>query len=159
MRKLDLVAWLADGHLYHLELQSSNDAEMAKRMLDYYLLLWKRYGVVPVQHVIEEETVHMPVIIDPMENRVIKRYFLQGKEEGRVEGKQEGARTEAAGLLTRLLERRFGRLPKAQHSRSGHSGRLEPAFAGRRHSRRGSAIQLIFQPSVTCARRFATPAV
>ncbi len=113
MRKLDLVAWLADGHLYHLELQSSNDAEMAKRMLDYYLLLWKRYGVVPVQHVIEEETVHMPVIIDPMENRVIKRYFLQGKEEGRVEGKQEGARTEAAGLLTRLLERRFGRLPKA----------------------------------------------
>ena len=55
----------------------------------------------------------MPVIIDPMENRVIKRYFLQGKEEGRVEGKQEGARTEAAGLLTRQLQRRFGRLPKA----------------------------------------------
>src|SRR5258708_37630870 len=207
MRKLDLVAWLADGRLYHLELQSARAAEMAKRMLDYYLLLWKRYGVVPVQqliyvgkrplamsteilhdnltfrspiidmrvldsevflrspaiegtllailcrltdkkvavrrilariaqlpasqrfnalsqllllsglrsleHVLEEETVHMPVIIDPMENRVIKRYFLQGKEEGRVEGEQEGARKEAAGLLTRLLERRFGRLPKA----------------------------------------------
>jgi hypothetical protein len=61
-----------------------------------------------LEHVIEEENVHMPVIIDPMENGVIKRYFLQGKEEGRVEGKQEGeqegARKEAAGLLTLLLD-------------------------------------------------------
>jgi predicted transposase YdaD len=55
----------------------------------------------------------MPVIIDPMENRVIRDYFLQGKEEGRAEGEQEGARKEAASLLTRLLERRFGPLPEA----------------------------------------------
>ena len=59
----------------------------------------------------------MPAIIDPMENRAIKRYFLQGKEEGmqkgRVEGEQEGARKEAMSLLTRQLERRFGPLSKA----------------------------------------------
>ena len=55
----------------------------------------------------------MPVTIDLMENRVIRDYFLQGKEEGRVEGEQEGARKEAMTLLTRLLERRFGPLPEA----------------------------------------------
>src|SRR5437899_5096563 len=52
MNKLDLVAWLADGRLYHLELQSGNDPDMARRMLEYYFLLWKRYGVPPVQQVI-----------------------------------------------------------------------------------------------------------
>ena len=47
MNKLDLVAWLTDGRLYHLELQSGNDRTMAWRMLEYYFLLWKRYGVKP----------------------------------------------------------------------------------------------------------------
>ena len=51
MNKLDLVAWLTDGRLYHLELQSGNDPEMAPRMLEYYLLLWKRYGVRPLQQI------------------------------------------------------------------------------------------------------------
>jgi len=52
MNKLDLVAWLADGRLYHLELQSANDPNMAWRMLEYYFLLWRRYSVQPVQQVI-----------------------------------------------------------------------------------------------------------
>ena len=52
MNKLDLVAWLADGRLYHLELQSENDPDMPWRMLEYYFLLWRRYGVEPVQQVI-----------------------------------------------------------------------------------------------------------
>src|SRR6266571_6264494 len=52
LNKLDLVAWLTDGRLYHLELQSGNDPDMACRMLEYYLLLWKRYGVRPLQQVI-----------------------------------------------------------------------------------------------------------
>src|SRR5713226_3007184 len=52
MNKLDLVAWLADGRLYHLEFQSGNDPNMDWRMLEYYFLLWKRYGVQPVQQVI-----------------------------------------------------------------------------------------------------------
>src|SRR5438067_10548544 len=208
MNKLDLVAWLTNGSLYHLELQSGNDPNMAWRMLEYYLLLWKRYGVPAVQHVIyvgarpmamiadirhenltfryrvidmsamdsevllqsssiednllailcrlsdaraavrrilarivqlptpqrlnamsqllvlsglrkleyivQEERVRMPVTIDLMENRVIRDYFLQGKQEGRQEGEQqgraEGAREEAMSLLTRQLERRFGPL-------------------------------------------------
>ena len=42
----------------------------------------------------------MPVTIDLMENRVIRDYFLQGKQE------------EAKNLLTRQLERRFGPLPE-----------------------------------------------
>src|SRR5437867_3916011 len=37
MNKLDLVAWLTDDRLYHLELQSGNDADMARRMVEYYL--------------------------------------------------------------------------------------------------------------------------
>jgi hypothetical protein len=49
---INVVAWLADGRLYHLELQSGNDSNMAPRMLEYYFLLWKRYGVPPVQQVI-----------------------------------------------------------------------------------------------------------
>src|SRR2546427_8975125 len=52
MNKLDLVAWLTDGRLYHLELQSGNDPEMAQRMLEYYLLLWKWYGGRPFQQLI-----------------------------------------------------------------------------------------------------------
>jgi predicted transposase YdaD len=214
MNKLDLVAWLTDDRLYHLELQSGNDVDMPWRMLEYYLLLWKRYAVAPVQqviyvgsrpmamsaeiqhenltfryrvidmreldsevllqspaiednllailcrlndtraavrrilariaqlppsqrlnamsqllvlsglrrleYVIKEESAQMPVTIDLMENRVIRDFFLQGKQEGkqegelkgRAEGEQEGARKEALLLLTRLLERRFGPLPE-----------------------------------------------
>ena len=70
-------------------------------------------GLRRLEYVIKEETARMPVTIDLMENRVIRDYFLQGKEEGRVEGEQEGARKEAMSLLTRLLERRFGPLPEA----------------------------------------------
>src|SRR5258707_1504913 len=52
MSKLDLVAWLTDGRLYHLELQSGNDPDMDRRMVEYYLLLWRRYGVPPVQQLL-----------------------------------------------------------------------------------------------------------
>src|SRR5260221_5792213 len=52
MNKLDLVAWHGNGRLYQLELQSANDPNMAWRMLEYYFLVWRRYGVQPVQQVI-----------------------------------------------------------------------------------------------------------
>jgi len=65
-------------------------------------------GLRRLEAVIKEETARMPVIIDLMENTVIRGYYLQGKEEG----KQEGARDEAMTMLTRLLERRFGPLPE-----------------------------------------------
>lgn len=50
-RRLDLVMLLADGTLLHLELQSTNDGEMGLRMLEYYVLLWRRYRK-PVRQVV-----------------------------------------------------------------------------------------------------------
>ncbi|MBI2685642.1 MAG: hypothetical protein HYX27_04945, partial [Acidobacteria bacterium] len=42
-RRLDLVLLLANETLVHIEMQSSNDGDMALRMLEYYALLWRRY--------------------------------------------------------------------------------------------------------------------
>jgi len=47
----------------------------------------------------------MPIEIDLMENKVIREYFLKGKQEGQVKGEEQGAR----GLLTRQLELSKGR--------------------------------------------------
>jgi len=52
MRRPDLVVRLTDGRMYHLELQSENDAAMPWRMLEYYGLLYQRYGQQPLQHVL-----------------------------------------------------------------------------------------------------------
>lgn len=52
MRRPDLVVRLTDGRVYHLELQSDNDAAMPWRMLEYYGLLYQRYGRQPLQHVL-----------------------------------------------------------------------------------------------------------
>jgi len=52
MRRPDLVVRLTDGRLYHLELQSANDPAMPWRMLEYYGLLYQRYGQQPLQHVL-----------------------------------------------------------------------------------------------------------
>ena len=52
MRRPDLVVRLTDGRLYHLELQSDNDAAMPWRMLEYYGLLSQRYEQQPLQHVL-----------------------------------------------------------------------------------------------------------
>jgi len=47
LRRPDLAVRLTDGRLYHLELQSTNDATMPWRMLDYYSLLRQHYGQAP----------------------------------------------------------------------------------------------------------------
>lgn len=52
MRKPDFVARLADGTLYHLDLQSDNDDDMHWRMLQYYFLLYRVYRKTPVQQVL-----------------------------------------------------------------------------------------------------------
>lgn len=52
MRRPDYVARLKDGRIYHLEIQSDNEVEMAWRMLDYYTLLRRLYGQPPVQQVL-----------------------------------------------------------------------------------------------------------
>lgn len=52
VRRADLLAELETGELFHMELQSTNDARMAKRMLEYRLLIEKAYERVPVQMVL-----------------------------------------------------------------------------------------------------------
>ncbi|MBK7993109.1 MAG: DUF4351 domain-containing protein [Blastocatellia bacterium] len=43
---------LSNGRIYHLELQSIDDEEMVLRMLEYYWLIFKQYGQIPLQQVI-----------------------------------------------------------------------------------------------------------
>ncbi len=50
--RADLVAWLENGCLFHLEFQSYNDARMNWRMLDYYAQLCQQYDVPPLQVVL-----------------------------------------------------------------------------------------------------------
>ncbi|MFY9225454.1 MAG: hypothetical protein WAQ98_22450, partial [Blastocatellia bacterium] len=38
--------------IYHLELQTNDSEEMDWRMLEYFLLLYKQYKVVPIQQVL-----------------------------------------------------------------------------------------------------------
>lgn len=52
LRRPDLVVRLTDGRLFHLELQSDNDATMPWRMVDYYSLLRQHYGQAPHQQVL-----------------------------------------------------------------------------------------------------------
>ncbi len=44
-QRVDFVCRLADGGIFHLEFQSTNEPAMARRMLDYYVALFKKYGV------------------------------------------------------------------------------------------------------------------
>src|SRR3989442_244377 len=86
----------------------------APRRLNAMSQLLVLSGLRKLEYVIREESARMPVTIDLMENRVIRDYFLQGKQEGeqegRAEGERQGAKKEAMSLLTRQLERRFGPL-------------------------------------------------
>src|SRR5690349_15290450 len=52
VRRPDLVVRLVNGRLFHLELQSTNDAEMPRRMLEYYCLLLDEYHEPPLQQVL-----------------------------------------------------------------------------------------------------------
>src|SRR5690349_902464 len=62
VRRPDLLVRLIDGRLYHLELQSSNDSEMAWRMLEYLLLIHRQFGNAPLQQVlyVGDKPVAMP---------------------------------------------------------------------------------------------------
>lgn len=50
--RADLVAWLENDKLFHLEFQSSNDSRMSWRMLDYYAQLCQKYDLPPLQVVL-----------------------------------------------------------------------------------------------------------
>ena len=51
-RRADLVAWLANQELLHLEVQSSSDSDMLWRELEYCSLIAERYGQLPHQIVL-----------------------------------------------------------------------------------------------------------
>jgi predicted transposase YdaD len=52
MRKPDFVARLKDGRIFHLEIQSGDDANMPWRMLEYYPPIRREYGQPPIQVVL-----------------------------------------------------------------------------------------------------------
>lgn len=43
-RRVDLLGESADGRLVHIELQSTNDPNMAVRMLEYSAAVFRRFG-------------------------------------------------------------------------------------------------------------------
>ena len=51
-RRPDLVVWLEDGRLFHLELQSTPDPNLDWRMLEYYLIFRRDLRVEPEQIVL-----------------------------------------------------------------------------------------------------------
>lgn len=50
--RVDLLGETADGGLIHVELQSSNDPDMALRMAEYWVAVYKRFGKAPDQVVL-----------------------------------------------------------------------------------------------------------
>ncbi len=45
--RVDMLARLEDGRLYQLELQTTNDPQMARRMLEYFVLFSGQYSEIP----------------------------------------------------------------------------------------------------------------
>ena len=60
-------------------------------------------GLRGLEDEVAKEASHMPVIIDLMENKVVREIYQRGTAEGKAEGERS--------MLIRLLERRFGPLP------------------------------------------------
>ncbi len=65
-QRVDFVCRLADGGIFHMEFQSSNDPAMAQRMLDYFVALYRKYGSAPRQFVlyVGKEPLKMPDSLD-----------------------------------------------------------------------------------------------
>jgi hypothetical protein len=51
-RRVDLLGEAADGHLLHIELQSTNDTNMALRMMEYCAAVFRQFGRFPEQVVL-----------------------------------------------------------------------------------------------------------
>jgi predicted transposase YdaD len=123
-RRLDLVMLLANETLLHLELQSSNDRDMALRMLEYYTLLWRRYRKPVGQVVLYVGTPRMRMV-DRLESESLRyRYSLRDVREWRAEellasslfGDQVlailGGTSDAPGVVHGVLERIVGMAPE-----------------------------------------------
>ncbi|MEW6125458.1 MAG: hypothetical protein AB1757_00225 [Acidobacteriota bacterium] len=78
-----------------------------KKFLDNVEKLLILSGLRNVEEVVIREVKRMPVAIDLMENKVIRKYFEQGEQSGMRKGVQKGE----AAMVRYMLEARFGKLP------------------------------------------------
>jgi hypothetical protein len=69
-------------------------------------------GLRRLAKLVEQEARKMPIHINILENEVLGPVFLKGLQEGRDEGLQTGLRTGEIAVLRRLIEKRFGALPR-----------------------------------------------
>ena len=116
-RRLDLVLLLADETLLHIELQSSNDRDMGLRMLEYYVLLWRRYRKPLRQVVIYVGTPRMRMLNSLVSETLRFSFTVRDIREWRAEellasplfGDQVlallGGTKDARGLVRGVLER------------------------------------------------------
>src|SRR3954447_9643395 len=99
----------------HLVRRVAEEREPEQRTfyLEALLLL---AGLRGLEKQVEEEAKRVPVLYDILENKVLGREYLRGRQEGlqeglqegRQEGRQEGERM----LLRRQMEKRFGPVPE-----------------------------------------------
>ena len=65
-----------------------------------------------LEETVAEEARKMPIFIDILENKVLGPPYKRGLEEGKLEGKQEGKLEGELTILRRLIEKRFGPIPR-----------------------------------------------
>jgi hypothetical protein len=93
------------------------DAERSRAMAELLILacLRKRDGAV------REEAKKMPILNDIMDSEIfgplIRQGRAEGRAEGRVEGEVEGRVKGQVALLLRLMEKRFGAVPRRYRTR------------------------------------------
>ena len=65
-------------------------------------------GLRRLEESVEQEARKMPILIDILENKVLGREYKRGLQEGELKGELKGELT----VLRRLIEKRFGAIPK-----------------------------------------------
>lgn len=112
MRRADLLGETISGELIHIELQSSNDAEMALRMADYCLGIYRRFRRFPKQIVlyVGEPELRMKSSLggpDHLAPDIAFRYTLVDFKnlEGRLLLESEHIEDNVLAILARLQDR------------------------------------------------------
>jgi predicted transposase YdaD len=82
-------------------------------------------GLRGVEEIVRAEAKLMPILNDIMDHKVIGPAIREGLEQGRREGSEQGRREEAAGILRRLIIKRFGPLPVSVENRLGQLSSAE----------------------------------
>jgi predicted transposase YdaD len=95
----------------HLVRRVAEEREPEQRTfyLEALLLL---AGLRGLEKQVEEEAKRVPVLYDILENKVLGREYLRGRQEGLQEGRQEGRQEGERMLLRRQMEKRFGPVPE-----------------------------------------------